>query len=81
VAPPGGAVEFCGAEPDLKPGAYYVAATASDAATSDIIDWWDGGTTLYVEAGVTTAGRFHMPHTWRVVHSAAADRSLRAVTR
>jgi len=81
LAPPGGSVEFCCAELGLKPGGYHVAATARDAATLDIIDGWDGGTTLYVEPDVPIGGRFHMPHTWRVVRAAAADRSVPAATR
>jgi hypothetical protein len=69
VTPPGGALEFCCAELGLKPGAYYIGATARERATGHVIDWWDGGTMLYVEPGVVTAGHFHMPHTWRVEHA------------
>jgi len=75
VGPPGGQIEFVCPALALKPGAYYVGATARDAATNHVIDWWDGGTTLYVEPGAGAAGQFHMPHTWRVVHAAEADRS------
>jgi ABC-type polysaccharide/polyol phosphate transport system ATPase subunit len=81
VVPPGGVVEFHCAELGMKPGAYYVGATARQRATRDIIDWWDGGTMLYVEPGVATAGQFHMPHTWRVMHAADVDRSVPAAFR
>ena len=69
VSPPGGAIEFTCAALPLQPGAYYVGAVVRDAATSHVIDWWDGGTTLYVEPGAPTEGQFYMPHTWRVVHA------------
>ncbi len=53
----------------LKPGAYYVGVVVREAATRHVIDWWDGGTNLYVEAGTEVSGQFYMPHTWRVIHS------------
>jgi ABC-type polysaccharide/polyol phosphate transport system ATPase subunit len=77
VLPPGGAIEFtCGALP-LQPGAYYVGAVVRDAVTSHVIDWWDGGTTLYVEPGVNAPGQFYMPHTWRVSHALPAHETAR----
>jgi ABC-type polysaccharide/polyol phosphate transport system ATPase subunit len=63
--PPGGVVEFhCDALP-LRPGSYYVGAVVRERAGSHVIDWWDGGTMLYVESGVESAGQFLMPHTWK----------------
>jgi homopolymeric O-antigen transport system ATP-binding protein len=70
---PGGAVEFTCAALPLQPGAYYVGAVIREAATSHVIDWWDGGTTLYVEPGAETPGQFFMPHTFRVSHVVPAD--------
>jgi ABC-type polysaccharide/polyol phosphate transport system ATPase subunit len=68
VAPPGGVVEFtCPALP-LQPGAYYIGATIRDETTSRVIDWWDGGTMLYVELGEPAEGQFLIPHIWRVIH-------------
>ena len=66
--PPGGSAEFTCAALPFQPGAYYVGAVVRDAVTSHVVDWWDGGTMLYVEAGAPAQGQFHMPHTWRVVH-------------
>jgi ABC-type polysaccharide/polyol phosphate transport system ATPase subunit len=66
VTPPGGIVEFtCTAIP-FRPGSYYVGAVVREASTRHPIGWWDGGTTLYVEPGATSAGQFHMPHTWKI---------------
>jgi ABC-type polysaccharide/polyol phosphate transport system ATPase subunit len=71
VLPPGGAIEFTSPALPLKPGAYYVGAVLREASAGNVLDWWDGGTVLYVEAGAETDGQFHMPHTWRVVHASA----------
>ena len=65
----------------LLPGAYYVGAVVRDAATSHVIDWWDGGTTLYVDAGQPAPGQFFMPHTWRIVHADSEARQGTARTR
>ena len=79
VAAPGGAVEFrCEALP-FNPGAYYVAAVVRDAATTQVVDWWDGGTMLYVEPGAETSGQFYVPHTWRVVHASDASQPLSSI--
>jgi hypothetical protein len=59
-------VEFTCAALPLQPGAYYVGAVAKHAATGHVLDWWDGGTMLYVEAGAAVEGQFYMPHTWRI---------------
>lgn len=69
VFPPGGTIEFtCGALA-LQPGAYYVGAVVRDAASSHVIDWWDGGTTLYVEPGAPAPGQFYMAHSHRLSHA------------
>jgi len=67
VLPPGGIIEFVSDPFPLKPGAYYVGIVVREAATRHVIDWWDGGTNLYVEAGTEVTGQFYMPHTWRVI--------------
>jgi lipopolysaccharide transport system ATP-binding protein len=69
VLPPGGIIEFVSDPFPLKPGGYYVGVVVREAATRHVIDWWDGGTNLYVEAGTEVNGQFYMPHTWRVIHS------------
>lgn len=66
IAPPGGVVEFTCAALPLQPGGYYVGGVVKDASTGHVLDWWDGGTTLYVEAGAAAEGQFYMPHTWRL---------------
>ena len=66
VTPPGGIVEFTCAAIPFKPGSYYVGAVVREASTRHAIGWWDGGTTLYVEPGASSAGQFHMPHTWKI---------------
>lgn len=81
VEPPGGTIEFTCAALPLKPGAYYVGAVVRDAASSHAIDWWDGGTTLYVEPGPAAPGQFYVPHTWRLVHAESDERSGRVRVR
>jgi hypothetical protein len=66
VSPPGGTVEFTCAAIPFRPGSYYVSAVVREASTRHAIGWWDGGTTLYVEPGATSAGQFYMPHTWTI---------------
>ena len=82
VLPPGGVIEFVCDRVPLKPGAYYVGVVAREAATRHVIDWWDGGTNLFVEAGPEVNGQFYMPHTWRVIHADEPTSSLpRAIVR
>jgi hypothetical protein len=69
VLPPGGVVEFVSDRFPLKAGAYYVGVVVREAITRHVIDWWDGGTNLFVEAGPEVNGQFYMPHTWRVIHA------------
>ena len=76
LVPPGGVIEFTSPALPLKPGAYYVGAVFRAAGSGEVLDWWDGGTTLYVEPGAETDGQFHMPHTWRIVHAVAEDGGL-----
>jgi ABC-type polysaccharide/polyol phosphate transport system ATPase subunit len=68
IAPPGGRVEFTCASLPFQPGAYYVGAVVRDRRTGHVLDWWDGGTMLYVEPGSVGGGQFYVPHTWRIVH-------------
>src|SRR5262249_22194540 len=76
VLPPGGTIEFVFDRLLLKPGAYYVGVVVRETSTRHVIDWWDGGTILYVEAGTEVSGQFYMPCTWRVIHGAATTSSL-----
>lgn len=71
VMPPGGVVSFQCSELGLRPGSYYVQAVARIASSGDVIDWWDGGTMLYVDSG-SVDGQFYMPHTWSLAHDAEA---------
>jgi lipopolysaccharide transport system ATP-binding protein len=71
VMPPGGVVQFDCSELGFRPGSYYVGAVARLASSGEVIDWWDGGTVLYVDSG-SIDGQFHMPHTWSQVHDAEA---------
>ena len=72
VVPPGGVIEFtCPALP-LRPGAYYVGAVLREASAGHVLDWWDGGTMLYVEPGADMHGLLYMPHSWRITHADAA---------
>jgi lipopolysaccharide transport system ATP-binding protein len=73
--PPGGRIEFaCDALP-LPSGVYYVNVVMRDRRSGHAIDWWDGGTLLYVDAGRTASGAFQMPHTVHILHGAAEDRA------
>jgi ABC-type polysaccharide/polyol phosphate transport system ATPase subunit len=72
VRPPGGRVEFTCAALPLQPGGYYVGAVVRDRQTEQVLDWWDGGTMLYVEPGAASGGQFYVPHTWRVEHGQEA---------
>jgi lipopolysaccharide transport system ATP-binding protein len=71
IMPPGGVVSFECPELGFRPGSYYVQAVARLASSGDVIDWWDGGTMLYVDSG-SVDGQFYMPHTWSQVHDAEA---------
>jgi len=68
VVAPGGLAEFHIPGLPLLQGAYHVGASVRDSRTGQILDWWDGGSTLRVEHGTTvTAGLLHVPHTARVL--------------
>lgn len=75
VAAPGGLAEFHIPSLPLLPGAYHVGARVRDSRTGQVLDWWDGGSTLRVEDGTTAAsGLMHVPHTVRVLsHGDAAQ--------
>ncbi len=67
VAAPGGLAEFHIPALPLLPGAYHVGACARDSRTGQVLDWWDGGSTLRVEGSTTiTSGLLHVPHTAHV---------------
>ena len=68
VDPPEGVVEFEVPMLPFQPGAYYVGVVARDARSSHVIDWWDGGSMLHVEAsGRVAAGPIFIPHSTRVL--------------
>lgn len=64
---PGSTVEFTCAELPLPPGAYCLTAVVRDAASREVIAWWDGSTLLHVEPGTAIEGQFHIPHAWRAI--------------
>ncbi len=71
VVAPGGLAEFHIPSLPLHPGAYHVGACVRDIHTWQVLDWWDGGSTLRVEDGATAAsGLLHVPHTVRVLATA-----------
>jgi hypothetical protein len=64
----GGVVEFDIPALPLQPGAYHAGAAARDATRLQVIDWWDGGSTVYVEPADRPApGHVHVPHRTRIV--------------
>jgi ABC-type polysaccharide/polyol phosphate transport system ATPase subunit len=72
AAPPGGTIEFVVPALPLQGGAYTVAAAARDRRTSQVIDWWDGGTLLRVEASAQAQkGQLFIPHTTRLLAAEA----------
>jgi hypothetical protein len=82
VDAPGGVLEFTCAALPLQPGAYYVAAIARDAATSHVISWFDGNSTLYVIADSSQSpGLMYLPHTWRLLQADADERSVISTSR
>ncbi|HUR33751.1 MAG TPA: ABC transporter ATP-binding protein [Vicinamibacterales bacterium] len=69
-AAPGGIVEFVVPSLPLQAGAYYVGAVARHAGTLEVLDWWDGGSTLHVEpSGQMPPGQFVVPHSTRMIRA------------
>jgi ABC-type polysaccharide/polyol phosphate transport system ATPase subunit len=60
----------------LLPGAYTLGAIVRRAGASRAADWWFGRTTLHVDSGPVTDGRFHLPYRWSTHHSAAPGEDL-----
>ena len=54
----------------LLPGVYTLGAIVRPRLSERAIDWWFGRTTLHVESGPPTRGRFHAPYRWSVVRTA-----------
>jgi hypothetical protein len=78
VLPPAGSVEFVVPSLPLLPGAYHVGARVRDVRTRQVVDWWDGNSTLRVEAsadGTDAAGQLHIPYTARVLCDARPQAS------
>jgi lipopolysaccharide transport system ATP-binding protein len=61
----GGEIEFACPMLPLMPGSYYMGAVAREASSGHVVDWWDGGTMLRVEAGGALRGQLFIPHDWR----------------
>ena len=54
----------------LLPGVYTLGAIVRPRLSERATDWWFGRTTLHVESGPRTRGRFHAPYRWSVVRTA-----------
>jgi len=52
---------------NLLPGVYTLGAIIRPHDSERAVDWWFGRTTLHVESGPGTRGRFHLPYRWSVV--------------
>ncbi len=50
----------------LLPGAYTLGAIVREHDADRAVDWWFGRTTLHVDTGPATGGRFHLPYRWSV---------------
>jgi lipopolysaccharide transport system ATP-binding protein len=66
VVPPGGEIEFSCAMLPFVAGNYYLGVVVRDAASRHVMDWWDGGTYLRVDAGQLVRGQLFVPHEWRL---------------
>ena len=64
--PRGGDVEFTCTVMPLGPGNYYLGAVVREAGSGHVMDWWDGGTVLRVDARLDVRGQLFIPHAWHV---------------
>ena len=62
-----GGVEFGFEAVGLQPGIYSVGATIRQRHGAETVDWFYGGTLLYVQPGRSVRGYFYAPHAWRMV--------------
>jgi ABC-type polysaccharide/polyol phosphate transport system ATPase subunit len=69
LEPGTGVVQFFSAELGLKPGVYYVDATVKYGQPPIQSDWLYRGATFRVDSGKAVAGRFYMPHEWRLLRA------------
>ena len=60
-------VEFAFDAVGLQPGVYAVGATIRQRHGAETVDWFYGGTVVYVQPGRTVRGYFYAPHAWRVL--------------
>jgi lipopolysaccharide transport system ATP-binding protein len=51
----------------LLPGAYTLGAIVRPSRSERAVAWWFGRTTLHVDSGPRSRGRFHAPYHWSVV--------------
>ena len=51
----------------LLPGAYTLGAIVRPRGTDRAVAWWFGRTTLHVDEGPRSRGRFHAPYRWSVL--------------
>ena len=61
------AVEFSFEAIGLQPGVYSVGATIRQRHGAETVDWFYGGTLVYVQPGRTVRGYFYAPHAWRLL--------------
>jgi hypothetical protein len=57
----------------LVPGAYTLGAIVTTRGSDRATAWWFGRTTLHVDSGPRSRGRFHAPYRWSVVRPVKAD--------
>ena len=50
----------------LQPGVYSVGATIRQRHGAETVDWFYGGTLVYVQPGCAVRGYFYAPHAWRM---------------
>ena len=66
--PPGRTgIEFTFDAIGLQHGVYAVGATIRQRHGAETVDWFYGGTVVYVQPGRTVRGYFYAPHAWRVL--------------
>lgn len=67
LTPGRSAIEFAFDAIGLQPGVYSVGATIRQRHGAETVDWFYGGTLVYVQPGRTVRGYFYAPHAWRML--------------
>lgn len=67
LAPGRSAIEFAFDAIGLQPGVYAVGATIRQRHGAETVDWFYGGTLVYVQPGRAVRGYFYAPHAWRIL--------------